>query len=137
MSGGSGAPRYGCLRSWKNGTDVCSNQLTIRAKVADPALLAGLRAELLRPETVQYITDVLATGLNLAIDQRPALRARAEDGLRDARQRLANLVDAIEGGAGVVSLLDAIRMRRGRCRTLRFEVDLPANQLGPGWRRRA
>jgi hypothetical protein len=39
--------------------------LTIRAKVLMlRCWLAGLRSELLRPETVQYVTDVLASGLN-------------------------------------------------------------------------
>jgi hypothetical protein len=52
VSGGYGSPRYGCQRSWKNGADVCANRLTIRAKIADAALLAGFQAELLRLETV-------------------------------------------------------------------------------------
>jgi hypothetical protein len=114
VSGGKSAPRYGCGRSWKNGTDVCCNRLTVRAKVADPALLAGLRAELLRPETVQYVTNALAAGLNQAIDQRPALRERAEDDLRDAQRRLVNLVEAIEGGAGASSLIEPMRRRERR-----------------------
>jgi hypothetical protein len=46
VSGGNGAPRYGCLRSWKNGTDVCSNRLTIRAKAADPGLRARTTDEI-------------------------------------------------------------------------------------------
>lgn len=45
------SPRYGCPTSWKTGSALCSNRLTVRAKVADAALVAGLRAELLRPET--------------------------------------------------------------------------------------
>lgn len=85
MSGGSGSFRYRCLRSWKNGREACANCLTIRAKVADPALLAGLRAELLRPDTVQYVTDALAREVNRIIDQRPTARGRAEEALRDAQ----------------------------------------------------
>jgi DNA invertase Pin-like site-specific DNA recombinase len=129
VCGGMGSSRYGCLRSWKNGTDVCSNRLTIRAKVADPALLAGLRAELLRPETVQYVTDALAAGLNHAIDQRPALRARTEDALRDARRRLGNLVDAVEGGAGAASLIEAMIEREAEVQRLHGELEALSEPL--------
>ena len=129
VSGGAGSPRYGCLRSWKNGTDVCSNRLTIRAKVADPALLAGLRAELLRPETVQYVTVALAAEFNRVIDQRPKLRARAETALREARRRLQNLVEAVEGGAGAPSLLEAMHRREEEVRRLRGELDALSEPL--------
>jgi hypothetical protein len=120
---GNGAPRYGCSRSWKDGVETCANRLTIRAKVADPALLAGLRAELLRPETVQYVTAALASVLNRVIDQRPALRARAESALRDALQRLENLVEAVEGDAGAASLLLAMHRREADVARLQAELE--------------
>lgn len=129
VSGGTGSPRYGCQRSWKNGTEVCSNRLTVRAKVADPALLAGLRAELLRPETVQYVSNALAAELNQAIDRRPALRSRAEDALRDAQRRLENLVEAIEGGAGATSLLEAMRRREADIARLQGELEALSEPL--------
>ena len=72
VTGGHGSPRYGCMRAWKNGRTACANRLTIRAKVADPALLSGLRDELLRPETVKYVTEAISARLNRVIDQRPA-----------------------------------------------------------------
>lgn len=74
VTGGAGSPRYGCVRSWRNGIAVCSNRLTVRAKIADAHLLAGLRAELLAPTTVKYITDAVAAVLNLRIEQRPERR---------------------------------------------------------------
>jgi site-specific DNA recombinase len=129
VSGGGGSPRYGCSRSWRDGSDVCRNRLTVRAKVADPALLAGLRAELLRPETVQYVTDALAVELNRVIDQRPALRATAEEALRDARRKLENLVAAIEGGATATSLLEALHTREGDAKRLQAELDALSEPL--------
>ena len=51
--------------------DIQANRATVRAKVADPALLAGIRAELLSPEVVQTVTDQLAAALNHLMDQRP------------------------------------------------------------------
>ena len=54
VTGGHGSPRYGCPRSWRHGVTECDNRLTIRTKIADPLMLAGLREELFRPETVTY-----------------------------------------------------------------------------------
>lgn len=129
VTSGSGSPRYGCQTSWKNGRDACSNRLTIRAKVADPAMLAGLRAELLRPETVLHVTRALADELSRVIDQRPKLRARAEEAMREARRRLENLITAVEGGAGASSLLDAIRAREADVQRLRTELDALSEPL--------
>jgi hypothetical protein len=123
VCGGYGTPRYGCPQSWKNGRDVCSNRITIRAKIADAALLAGLRAELLKPETVQNVTSALAVALNRVIDQRPALRTRAEEALREAQRRLENLVQAVENGAGATSLLEAIRLREADVQRLQAELE--------------
>jgi len=122
VSGGYGSPRYGCPRSWKNGRDLCSNRLTIRAKVADEALVSGLRQELRRPETVAYVTALLATALNAILDQRPALRERADRALREARRRLENLIAAIEDGAGGATLRDAIGSREADVRRLETEL---------------
>lgn len=129
VSGGYGSPRYGCLQSWKNGRDVCTNRLTIRAKVADPALLAGLRAELLRPETVATITSLLAAELNALLDQRPAVRNRAETGLREARRRLQNLIQAIEDGAGGATVREALAARETDVRRLEAELATLAEPL--------
>lgn len=60
--------------SSKNGLSACSNRLTIRAKIADAALLEGMKAELLAPATVRYITEALAAALNRRIDAPAAAR---------------------------------------------------------------
>jgi len=122
VTGGHGSPRYGCITSWRNGRNACSNRLTIRAKIADAHLLAGLRAELLQPQTVQYVTDALAAELNKIIDERPKIRARAEQALKEARRRLANLVAAVEDGSSTPALVEAIRAREGDVRRLEGEL---------------
>ena len=57
VSGGYGSPRYGCLRNSKQGAASCPNRLTIRAKVADAALLAGLEA-FLRTADIDALTTL-------------------------------------------------------------------------------
>jgi DNA invertase Pin-like site-specific DNA recombinase len=111
VTGGYGTPRYGCQRSWRNGTLACSNRLTIRAKVADSYLLAGLKAELLDPSTARYITEALAEALNRRIDDRPRLLDEAAAARDEAQRRLQRLIDAIENGAPASALGGALRAR--------------------------
>lgn len=112
VTGGYGSPRYGCLRSWRNGSDVCANRLTIRAKVADAYLLDGLKCELSAPSTLKYVTDALASALNRRIDERPRLMAEAQAAREQARQRLQRLIDAIENGVAAASLAPSIAERQ-------------------------
>ncbi len=60
VSGGAGSPRYGCPYSWRNGLTTCTNRLTVRAKIADAALLSGMQEELQQPDTVAYVTEALS-----------------------------------------------------------------------------
>jgi hypothetical protein len=53
-----------------DGTSACANRLTIRATIADAALLAGSQAKL-RPETVDYVTSRLAEALEELRSRRP------------------------------------------------------------------
>ena len=130
VTGGRGSPRYGCLRSWRNGVDACSNRLTIRAKVADAYLLAGLKAELSAPQTVRYVADALATAMNHRIDDRPRLLSDARDAREQASQRLQRLVDAIEQGVAPATLTDAINARQAELTRLDAElVDLGDDPL--------
>jgi site-specific DNA recombinase len=118
VTGGYGSPRYGCLQSWRNGVDACANRLTIRAKVADRHLLAGLRAELLSPATLEYVTNALARELNRRIDQRPQLIADAQVARERAAQRLQRLVDAIENGVAPAALANALAERQAEIASL-------------------
>lgn len=142
VSGGYGMPRYGCQRRSKNGTTACSNKLTIRAKVADAALLAGLQAELLRPATADYIADQLAAALNELRNQRPAQREELDRAIAAADQKLTHLIAAVEAGAGAATVFQAIRDRDAELRTLqgqRAALDEPLDQrlaVVPTWVRR-
>jgi len=112
VTGGKGSPRYGCLRSWRNGVDACTNRLTIRAKIVDAHLLARLKVELEAPATLAYVTEALATALNQRLDARPQLLTEAKAAREQAQQRLQRLVDAIEQGVAASTLAGAIAERQ-------------------------
>jgi site-specific DNA recombinase len=123
VSGGYGQPRYGCARRSKDGATTCANSLTIRAKVADAALLAGLQEELRRPETVQYLVDQVSRALNAVVDARPQQRDALIRQRDDATTRLANLVTAIEAGEASSTVFQAIRSREAEITALNAEVE--------------
>jgi hypothetical protein len=118
VTGGHGSSRYGCVRSWKNGTDACANRLTVRAKVADATLLDGLQAELLRPETTAYVVEQVTAAYRLQADQRPRLRAELERAKTAATEKLSRLISAIEAGAASPSVLQAIADREAEILSL-------------------
>jgi DNA invertase Pin-like site-specific DNA recombinase len=124
VSNGTGGSRYGCPISWKQGTDVCTNRVMVRTAVADGALVAGLRAELLRPEVLEGIVTALSQALNALIDRRPQQRREVGDALSATRRRLEHLVQAIETGASAPTLLQAISTREAEM--ARLEAHLRA-----------
>jgi site-specific DNA recombinase len=139
VSGGYGSPRYGCQRASKQGAASCRNRLTIRAKVADAALLAGLQAYLLKPTTIEYLTAALSSRLNAALDERPKQRA-VKLAERDALERkLAHLVRAIEDGAATPALLTAMKSREADLAQLKADLEAMETPLGerlaviPSW----
>jgi DNA invertase Pin-like site-specific DNA recombinase len=122
VTSGHGSPRYGCQRSWKNGRSACSNRLTVRARVADPALLAGLQTELLRPDTVQSIAEKVAAEVSRAVSGRPTKRAGLKQALADAQRKLAHLIVAVEDGATGPAIHKAIQDREREVAQLRDEL---------------
>ena len=111
VTGGNGSPRYGCPRSWSHGVTECDNRLTVRAKIADALMLAGLREELFRPETVTYLTQAVTNRLNQLIDARPRQRDTLQLERATVTTKLTHLVTAIETGSVSSTLVDAIRAR--------------------------
>lgn len=95
---GSGSPRYGCGRSHRNGPTACHNRVQVRARVADDHLLAGLRAELLDPGVVAYITEQVSTALNRELDQQPEQRRMLEAKRQTIQQQLDRLLTLAEDG---------------------------------------
>lgn len=139
VSNGTGGPRYGCNMAWRNGRTACTNRVTVSTAVADEALVAGLRAELLRPEMLDEITASLAAALNAVIDQRPQRRERIDEALANARRKLHHLIGAIEAGSTAQTLLDAVAQREAEIARLerdRQALDEPLeNKLAviPSW----
>jgi site-specific DNA recombinase len=133
---------YGCAHASRNGATVCTNRLTVRVEIADRELLAGLQAELLRPDTVGYITGRLAAALNDLIDQRPHEREAIERAKATAEQKLRNLVAAVEAGMGAATIAEAIRSREAEIGALEGQLTVLAEPLEqrlavvPTWVRR-
>jgi site-specific DNA recombinase len=122
VSGGKGSPRFGCSRSWRNGVSACPNRLTIRAKVAEPQLLAKLQRELLDRQTLSYVTRAVQTEIARASEGGPERASLVRDRLEDEKRKRQNLVTAIEGGADVASLLAALREREATIERLQGEL---------------
>ena len=132
MHGGAGSPRYGCGISHRNGLTACSNRLTIRAKVADAHLLAGLQAELLHPDTLRFSVDLLTRRLNAQIDHRPQLLAEAQTARRRVSDRLQRFIHAIGEGVPPGSLTEAIAEHQAELARLDTELA----ELAEPWQER-
>ncbi|MEW5983444.1 MAG: recombinase family protein [Acidobacteriota bacterium] len=123
VSGGYGTPRYGCQHSWRNGTGACDNRLTIRATVADAALLAGVQEHLARPETVSSIAGAVSAEVARHFD---ASRRETKDLERERRTVTAEvnrLVRAIAAGGDLPAVIQALRERQDRLSRLESELD--------------
>jgi DNA invertase Pin-like site-specific DNA recombinase len=129
VAGGWGSPLYGCVRRSKNGSTACSNKYTIRTRVADAALLEGLRTELLKPDTIAYIAARLAAALNHAINARPEQRSELERAKARAEQKLQNLITAVEDGARTSRVVQAIKDREDEILALECRLAAVAEPL--------
>jgi hypothetical protein len=102
---------YGCASYAKNGQAVCHNRVTARAEDAERALLAGVQSEIIRPETLDYITAQLSTAFQAATDARPS-RREALLQQRDAiASKIRHLLAAIESGIASTTVLETLRAR--------------------------
>jgi len=118
---------YGCVHAKMNGPTACTNHQYARVEAADRALLAGLQAELQRPETLDYIAGQLRAALQAMTDQRPAQRESLARGIAAARRKLHHLIAAVENGAGTTTVLAAIADREVEIRALEAkQTDLSA-----------
>lgn len=139
VSGSWGTSSYGCIRRSKNGRTACENRFTIRAPVADRALLDGLRKELTSPDLLAYISRRLADALNQVNDARPRQREELAASRLVLGQRLGNLLAAVEHGAGTSTVFQAIRDREAELRTIDaqlVQLEEPLEQrmaVIPGW----
>jgi len=123
VSGGKGSPRFGCTRSWQNGTSTCANRLTIRIKVAEPQILAKLQVQLLEPETLAFITKAVEKEARRALSDDPSRNDVSRKRLDLERRKLQNLVTALEGGSSVpAAILKAISEREATIAQIEREV---------------
>ena len=134
-----GSPRYGCSRSWRDGRLACDNRITVRAKVADPALLSGVQDELLHPKTVAYITAAVSTAVQESLVQRPQAREHLLSERDSVTRKVQNLVQAVENGVALSALQDAITARQAELRRIDDDLthfdDRPSVKLAviPTW----
>jgi len=129
---------YGCQRAHR-GENSCTNTRNVRVEPAERALLAGLQAELLKPETLDYLTTQLAAALNALHDQRPAQREALDQAHQTTVEKLRHLVAAVENGAGSTTIFQAIETREAEIRALatqRAALTEPVHQrlaVMPAW----
>jgi site-specific DNA recombinase len=122
VSGGKGSPRYGCSRSWLNGRSSCPNRLTIRIKVVEPQILAKLQEELLKPGTLDYITNAVEREAKKALTTRKDGAATMKR-LEQEQRKLQNLVSALESGSSTpAAVLKAIAEREKAVGELEAQV---------------
>lgn len=123
---------YGCISAAKNGHAVCGNRVTVRAEEAERALLAGVQAEVSRPETLAYIVAQLSAAVQAAADARPSQR----EGLLRKRGTVAvkiqHLLGAVESGITSTTVLEALRARERELAELEAEVTVLTEPADPG-----
>lgn len=123
---------YGCAHAMRNGSTACSNRVNVRADIAEQELLGGLQAELLKPETLAYITDQLANALRAAVDQRPAQRADLLHQQDELGQKMRNLLAVVENGDAPATVLAAMRDREAEAARLDAELRALATPVDEG-----
>ena len=130
---------YGCAHSIKNGLAACPNRVMARCEVAERTILAGLQAELMRPETLAYVVGRLSAALQAYADQRPKQRDVLVRQRDEVQQKIANLLTVIESGTTSANLLAALKHREVEAARLEAEIaalDGPADDrlaVMPTW----
>jgi DNA invertase Pin-like site-specific DNA recombinase len=115
---------FGCSNYARNGPAACPNRVTARVEETEAALLAGLQAEVLKPETLAYVTERLAAAMQALVDERPVREAELRRQIETARSKIAHLLAAVESGNASVSILLALQEREGDVE--RFQAELAA-----------
>jgi DNA invertase Pin-like site-specific DNA recombinase len=117
-SGKAAGPRYGCVRACRQYT--CQNRIETKVERLEVRVLDRLQAELVKPEIADYIVrETIRRG-----HQQPSGRAKPETLTAEIdreRQKLQNLVRALEDGEPSATIVQAIRTREERIRTLEGE----------------
>jgi site-specific DNA recombinase len=128
IQGGRRVHRYVCATYHYRGKAICANGLELRGDVVEPATLAAIEADILRP-------SVMERAVQLALD---ALEADRPDDRRSALKReltrteaeLGRLAAAVAEGGSFATLVDAMRARETQADRLRNEIRALDLQLG-------
>jgi hypothetical protein len=97
--------------------------MSVRAKVADAALLSGLQQRLLHPDTVAYVTAAVTARVAEELDGRPVRREHLERERATVQSKLDNLIAALENDGPTPSVLQAIRAREGDLQRLQRDLE--------------
>ena len=139
VTGGAGSPRHGCTYSWRNGLATCTNRLSVRAKIADAALLSRLQEELQHPDTVAYVTEALSARIAVALDDGSRRRQRLEGERTRVQKKLDNLIAVLENDGPAPTVRQAIRAREAELARLQRDLEAIREPLGeklavlPSW----
>ena len=118
----NGKFRSACHAATKKGASACTNRLTVRIDALEEQVLAALRDDMMRPETVEaFIAEYIAERNRLA-NRRDAAREDREAELREVTAGVARLTAAILKGVDPSLFADDLN-RMGR-RKLELEREL-------------
>jgi hypothetical protein len=95
---------YGCATSRDRGQAVCANRKLVARKLIEPALLAGIKHELLGDAAMKRAERALAAALAEAAPNDAAARAR----LASAERVHANIVSALRAGVITATTRDEL-----------------------------
>ena len=99
---------YSCSQHQNKGSTVCANHLRARMDWADGAVKDAVRETLLTPAGIERVVALAEAQINAERVDRPALIARYEADLQQAKRQRDNLIAAIAAGNAPASLVDAI-----------------------------
>ena len=125
--GGHRAHLYGCTSYWQRGRTVCPNNLEVRMVAADEAVLAAVAGVVLAPEIVdEVVAGVLA---NLRSERSGQARHTHERELEKREAEIERLVDAIEAGGDLGSLVGRLKQRQAERDALDAKLDQVAKPV--------
>ncbi len=128
------ANHFGCSSARNKGPTTCTSLLTIRRSELEDAVLGALQERLLDPDLFKvFAAEFVAEWNRLQADTLAGREARAVE-LRQLRQQIERLVDALADGTPVTAVRDRLNLLEQRKVVLETEMAaalLPAPRLHP------
>lgn len=108
------AEHFGCSTARNKGPAVCTNRLTIRRDVLEPAVLDRLRGQLMDPDLFrEFVAEFTATWNRLQAEASAGQTAKRSE-LERLERQIERLVDAIVAGMASPSLKGRLTELEGR-----------------------